>query len=222
MIIKIFLLFINLTFAKVNIAVVDNFETQHGEQVSSIISKKSKNSLITQFHVDFKDFSKYLNILKEISNKSFDILNLSHGQVDYSLEESILLQKIAQNGTIIVVASGNDNSRIDKKNTIYPCQLKIKNLFCIGSSENMTKSSLSNFGPSVSFFISGQFYGKNVSSFAAPNFSALISHFLDKDIDLFLKSLSFQTMYRNESIFLVDFDKIIELIRFEKKFKKQL
>lgn len=209
------------SFAKIKVAVVDNFESGHGQRVVEIIETKSRNVEVVRFHVDFKDFDKYLKALLKIENESFDILNLSHGQREYNQIEASLLRKISEKGTKIIVAAGNDNLRLGIKNQVFPCQLRLDNLICVGASINNEKAKLSNYGKNVSLYISGNFYNENMTSYSAPNLVALLSYFPNwTDLNEQLLSLSKNSLFQNETISILEFNEVIRSIPYLLKTKQ--
>lgn len=110
------------SFAEVKIAIIDNFNSYHGNAVYEIIKLNShKDTKISKFNFDGNNIKKYYEHLEKIKNGNFDILNLSFGSPNYDMQESLLLRQIAESGTLIVVAAGNDNIRLEGQNKIYPC-----------------------------------------------------------------------------------------------------
>jgi subtilisin family serine protease len=84
-----------------------------------------------------------------IKNKVKYILYASSSS-SHSKQEEALLKLATDNGAYVFVSAGNDGKVIDSKNKLYPCSLKIKNLFCIGN-----RSNYSNKGDSVVLFDEG-------------------------------------------------------------------
>lgn len=217
---KIIIFLINIlfsvsAFSEVKIAVIDNFESYHGNAVYEIIqSTVHKDSKISKFQFDGNNLEKYYSHLEKIRDEKFDIVNLSFGSSNYDLQESLLLRQISENGTLIVVAAGNDNTRIEGNNKIYPCSLKIDNLYCIGAGEK-EKASLSNYGFGVTYFMSGKYKDKDMTSFSAPRFSSLLSFLVKMPLinrDSFLEACSSKVEFKNDTLNLIDLNFVISNI----------
>lgn len=200
---------LNSQASTIDVVIIDDLGNNHSKIVKSILSENNILEL---------DAKNYIDSLKETIKIKPAVLNLSLGGLEEVPEEYYLLKQISDQGTIIVVASGNDNNFISQKNPIYPCIYKIANLFCIGSSMNFKKSSLSNFGPTVQYFIDGSFKNQNMTSFAAPRFSKLVLRMLKNKIDLnVLKHISVETLIDNKIANIVQPNKIENFIYYSKK-----
>lgn len=164
-------LFISVSFAQTDVVVIDNFtySKSHGYQVLQVLKEDNFQANIIKL-----EESNYLNSLKKAIHLKPLVLNLSFGSTDYNSEELALLKELSSLGTIIVVASGNNNQQVNRHNPIYPCFYPVDNLICVGASDGESKSTLSNFGSRVKVFTSGLFNGDNVTSFAVPRVSRFI------------------------------------------------
>ena len=161
------------------VVIIDDFSytNSHGYKVEKVFKKHTQVNILKLSAFD------YIKSLKQVLEIKPLVLNLSFGSKEYDSEEVELLKKISNDGTWIVVAAGNDNSKISMSNPIYPCFYKIPNLVCIGAYDKNNKAVLSNFGPSVKYFASGHFQGQNLTSFAAPKVSSLIFQALKCQLD---------------------------------------
>jgi hypothetical protein len=164
MILKI-LLFYNLVYAQV--AIIDDFSSPsaHGNKVLKVLQEEE---FVNTIQLPEED---YINSLQKVLELKPQVLNLSFGHKEYNSEEFVLLSKISEQGTYIIVSSGNSNEKVGRFNTIYPCFYNISNLFCVGASEKKHKAFWSNYGPRVKIYSSGLFQGQNLTSFSAPRIS---------------------------------------------------
>lgn len=166
------LLFINVAFA-IDIAVIDDFSSKksHGTKVIQVLNDQG----VSPGQIQTLSVNNYYESLKNVIKSKPSVLNLSFGSSRYDQQELELLKKISDNGTIILVAAGNDSQRINMKNPIFPCYYTtVENLICIGASESSLKSPKSNFGHKVNFFISGDSPFGNYSSFSSPKVGKII------------------------------------------------
>jgi hypothetical protein len=193
---------------KIRIAIIDDF-SGHGKIIYSLIHKNT-DAEITKFDLTSKNPEQYYEFLKKIKNESFDILNLSLGHIDFDQQEYFLLKEISLNGTAIVTAAGNDNQRLGQRNKIFPCMLKISNLYCVGAGDS-SKAKDSNFGVGVSYFVSGKFNNEDATSYAAPRFSALLSRVLtisNINLETFLNTRSNFVIVNNETIQILNIQEL--------------
>lgn len=173
-----FIIFSIESIANVDIVIIDDFGKDHSFIVRSLLDDKHSRVLELDAH-------DYINSLQKVIELKPAILNLSLGGTEEVPDEQKLLKQISDQGTIIVVASGNNNDELGSKNKMYPCVYKIKNLKCVGASENkFKKAKLSNYGYQVNYFISGKYKNMNMTSFAAPRLSKLILKIMKSRLDI--------------------------------------
>lgn len=190
------------------IVVVDDFSSSlsHGPKVSSIL-KESKNKVI---EIDVtKGYEESLIKAKDLNP---EVLNLSLGGRELTDFEINLLSSISRQGTIIVVAAGNSNEELSIKNPIYPCVLRIKNLYCVGAKEKNSKAPLSNYGFQVNYFIDGSFQGKNMTSFAAPRLALVVAYLINEGLNPaeYLNSLGEEVIVGKRKVQFIDYNLITE------------
>lgn len=191
-----------------SIAVVDDFSTpsSHGFKVSSIL-KEGKSKII---EVDISQG--YEESLLKVKELKPEVLNLSLGGRELTDFEINLLTAISRQGTVIVVAAGNSNEELSMKNPIYPCVLRIKNLYCVGAKDNKTKAPLSNYGFQVNYFIDGSYNGQNMTSFAAPRLALVIAYLMDQGLNPseYLNSLGEEIVVAKRKVQFIDYGLISE------------
>ena len=210
-------------FSKSKIGIIDDFTSYHGQEIFSIIDQNTNHKEIIKYQLS-KSAENYYNLLEKAFNDKVDILNISSGTDSYDPKEFELLKKISNQGTIIVVASGNDNTRLGSKNQIFPCMFKIDNLFCIGASDKNKKAIHSNYGRGVSYFIDGSFSKGNMSSFSAPRFLSLVLNMKQLNINIpsFIEASSLNSVYKDEVIQIIDFKTTLSDISYQKRLNKKL
>lgn len=166
------LLFTIPAFAQV--VIIDDFATpkSHGYQVQKVLKADYPGEIITL------PVATYHQSLKKVIKLKPQVLNLSFGTQEYDHQEIELLKEISSQGTFIVVAAGNSNQKVNQQNPIYPCFYPIENLICVGAAQDSQKAPLSNYGPKIKVYTSGQYQGDNVTSFAAPRISAFVAQAL--------------------------------------------
>lgn len=211
---KFLILFLSLfslnSYAQVKIVVIDNFSSYHGKAVVEIIKENAPSAHITTFDFDGNNLDSYYNMLNQVLVGEFDILNLSMGHADYDAEEANLIRQISNKGIKIVTAAGNHNERLGKNNQIFPCMLKLENLYCVGAGIDK-KAKASNFGVNVSYFIDGRYKNEDATSFSAPRFVSLMSkiiHLQGISIDSLLESRSQYVLNQDEAIRIIDFESL--------------
>lgn len=206
----------------IKVGVIDDFTSYHGNEVVKIIKDNSpKNIEVVMYQLNKGSSQEdYLAILDQVSKSNLDVLNLSFGTKEYDSKEHSLLRKISNTGTKIVVAAGNSNVDVSKKDPVYPCLLKLDNLYCIGALDQDKKSQFSNYGRNVDFFIDGTFSKGNMTSFAAPRFAAVLAHLItgNLNIDSYLESSFKLVMIKNGEILrAVKIDAIKEEMKYQQK-----
>lgn len=105
------------------------------------------------------------------------VINLSFGGYNsFSLSEYKALKKASDAGIIIVTAAGNDGKELNSELRYFPCNLKIKNLICVGALKNGNVAKYSNYGSDVSVFANGDSSsGESGTSFAAPRITRAVA-----------------------------------------------
>jgi len=133
----------------------------HGTHVAGIISdffKGSDHLEILPLKIFSNDDKKPLPIklgaaLEYALAEKVDLIHLSMGWPEslMSIKLTKLIQKILDQGIIIVAASGNSSQRAN----IYPC--KIDGVICVGALRaNGEVAAFSNYGPQVDFMAPGE------------------------------------------------------------------
>lgn len=193
--------------AYTKVAIIDNFDSYHGKAVYNLISENTVSIEIDKFNFNGKDVDIYYSHLETILKGDYDFLNLSLGHYEYDGKEAELLRKIADKGTKIITASGNENKKLSSSYKVFPCMLPIENLYCVGAGKE-SKAPASNFGRGVSFFVDGSFNEHNVSSFATPRFLSILvklSKIKDVKVESILESRSKNVNHLGENITIIDF-----------------
>ena len=187
------------------------YPRHHGTAVFSVLKNEAPNTNIGIYRFPALKMCKFKDLIEEIVEKSFRIVNLSMGSKNRNDWECFFKSIKKYKNLIFVVSAGNDKQDIDI-NPIYPASFKLKNIIVVSSStKNGQLGRDSNFGAeNVDFLLPAE----NVSvidhrgvnsytggtSYAVPRMSALISRYLTKnqessidDVLNFLKKRSITT-----------------------------
>jgi len=98
-----------------------------------------------------------IKALKYAVEKNADIINYSGGGPEPSREEQIILKKAEKKGILVVAASGNEQSNIDRKeNAFFPASYNLTNIITVTANDRQL-----NILPSSN-------YGKNSVHLSAP------------------------------------------------------
>ena len=89
------------------------------------------------------------------------IVNLSISGEGFSYPEKLLIQRLLDQGKILIVAAGNDNKNLDEKCDAYPACYD-KRIVVVANGEKGKPLSGSNYGKVVDFYINGVNKGPNV------------------------------------------------------------
>jgi hypothetical protein len=127
-------------------------ENPHATHLACLINKINTrlNFLSYDIRADKNKTDGILNGLKFMIKNKVKYILYASSSLSYSKQEEALLKLATDNGAYVFVSAGNDDKVIDSKNKLYPCSLKIKNLFCIGN-----RAKYSNKGDSVVLFDEG-------------------------------------------------------------------
>lgn len=169
---KIFDLNTNLSSSGEENSITD--DNGHGTDIAKVITKNTNENIklmpikIANNEGKSTILSTYLGIQKAIENKA-DIINISLGTISSSSSNLLtsIINESTKNGTIFVVAAGNNNS-----NVINYSPANIESAITVSSVDldgNIT--SFSNYGKGIDYCS----YGENGTSIATANVSSIIA-----------------------------------------------
>jgi len=126
----------------------------HGTNVAGLIYKHAESTEYTIYNLKgiAKSFSyrAYINSLKKAAELKPTILNISAGGFVQLPYEKKLINKILNNGTIIIAAAGNDGINFNKKGCIFYPACYDERIIVVGN-----KADNSNYGKQVDYILDG-------------------------------------------------------------------
>lgn len=145
------------------------FDTHgHGTNIAGIIDLAAKSSGIDYCLVIIKDYPSKNPLKSEIealqyaSDIGANIVNISAGGQEESLEETKSVKSLLDKGAILVAAAGNDRNELTPtKRRYFPAQCDPRVIVVGNMSKNLSRSPTSNYGSSVTRWE----YGENVEGF---------------------------------------------------------
>lgn len=161
-------------------AEVGSADEKHGTYVSSLIARilSDVDYCAVVFQVYGKEGEFTTGALVDALNRSRKLgvvaVNLSYRSGFFDWEEYASLRKLAEDGTMIFAAAGNENNDLNKTCNVYPACYNIHNLITVGAltADGDAKASYSNYGTKVTRWYPGYYVNGRVTargtSFAAP------------------------------------------------------
>lgn len=150
---------------------LDSSDPEHGTMVSAIIA----------YHLQAVDYcavfmsvpvkpgfaQKTVQAMRMLEDEGLTALNLSFSGNQHFFEEFNALKRMADQGTKIFVAAGNDNKNLDYICNYYPACYHIEGLYIVGSRKserNWDKAGYSNYGGRIQLWYIGDCPFKDCSA----------------------------------------------------------